>query len=373
MSQSLPFYFQSYRPAFSKLAALAAGLALFTQAGADAQVATTANISEVQTSITTGTPQTISGITYSNNRAEITSFTTSNGVEYAPIAYSGTVTTRLVRNPNAATGTNDVTYHMNNTSATSLHGSFAMQEALFNSNNLYQGTDNLFSNTGNSSGNNNNIERVDVIFSEGLTVTQALAFLVLERGGSSHDGFQIAAITAMDGANVDGFGNLLSFDNGTYGTPNVFPASNASWQVTRNPVPGDGEGPTHSSSAITNQRLGGTTIAATDLADLGDLIYGYSIFAIDVDPNRLASDSVFTTPGTVDYGTAGSRAAANLLDVDSLAYLRGTTETAGGIDLVAYTGVAVNAITLIPEPTSFVSVGLGALLLGAFQRRRRKL
>ena len=65
-----------------------------------------------------------------------------------------------------------------------------LNNAVFN-----QGTDNIFSNKGNGDGNNNNIERVDVIFTSGISssVPSDAGFAILERGNIyAHDPFRIA-------------------------------------------------------------------------------------------------------------------------------------------------------------------------------------
>ncbi|HYC27791.1 MAG TPA: hypothetical protein VEB42_03230, partial [Chitinophagaceae bacterium] len=68
-------------------------------------------------------------------------------------------------------------------------------EQFLNVNFINQGTDNLFTNTGNGDGNMNNIERVDVIHANGLATSSPVdaGFAVLDRGNNNgHDGFRIA-------------------------------------------------------------------------------------------------------------------------------------------------------------------------------------
>jgi hypothetical protein len=101
------------------------------------------------------------------------------------------------------------------------------EQAAFNANNLNYGTDNLFSNQSDPNGNNNNIERVDVVFRKGLLATPALFFSVLERGVTGgHDPFKIAAITSINPqGSPAGYGPLIGVgpgsNFGTYGTTNL--------------------------------------------------------------------------------------------------------------------------------------------------------
>ncbi len=83
-----------------------------------------------------------------------------------------------------------------------------MEEAL-RSRLINRGSDNVFANQGGT--NINNIERIDYIFEEGITVpadTDEQGFLVLERGGN--DDFNIAPITSLDSNNdPDAYGTVI--------------------------------------------------------------------------------------------------------------------------------------------------------------------
>ena len=62
-----------------------------------------------------------------------------------------------------------------------------------------RGADNVFANQGDGNGNNNNIERIDYIFSSGFpyyNLTDRRGFVVMDRGGN--DQFKIAAILSLD-------------------------------------------------------------------------------------------------------------------------------------------------------------------------------
>ena len=92
-----------------------------------------------------------------------------------------------------------------------------MQDALL-SNIINRGTDNIFANQGNGSGNNNNIERVDFIAPNGLSAPDGenVGFLVLERGGN--DDFGIAPIISLDGnGDPDGYGTFTEISKTKWG------------------------------------------------------------------------------------------------------------------------------------------------------------
>ena len=361
----------------------------FMLSPAVAQTASTATVTSLVTTSTTAssTNQTVSGagtgtypsatnydIIYLGETTSITSFTTGTGVSavtYNPLNYGGSITTSLVRlsgnsttNPGGANQNNNLVYHrmtVNSGISRTVVGPYnPSQESLFNSNNLNAGTDNLFGNQGDGSGNNNNVERLDVVFSNGLVATDSLAFLVLERGGvTAHDGFGISAILSVDGlGNPTAFGSVILFGSGSYGTTALVPDT-TDWLILRNLAAAPNGDASHPSADSSNQPIGGTTVAVTaSTANRGlgitaaTTIYGYSLFGFDV--------------------TATT--SAELLDVaNNILFPKNTPSNtgAGGIDLIAYTGIAVNAV---PEPGTVGLLGMAAfvgMLLRSRKRSRR--
>lgn len=103
----------------------------------------------------------------------------------------------------AVTGAHHIVlYEQASTSGTNifLKSSYAatMEESL-RSAMINHGADNVFSDQGDSNGNNNNIQRIDYLFPDGLPVHSHIeqrGFLVMDRGGN--DRFKIAAVTALD-------------------------------------------------------------------------------------------------------------------------------------------------------------------------------
>jgi len=188
---------------------------------------------------------------------------------------------------------------------------------------LNQGTDNIFTNAGNGDGNNNNIERVDVIFPTGLNTaspTQA-GFAIFDRGvNNAHDPFRIVAITSLDAqGNPNGFGSVKTCtggngsNNGNWGHPTT---ANGNKQIACYVMRKDASDPYLRVSSNINQELGGVFYSFADLGiTSGQTLYGYSL---------LGSDGV------------ASPTSAQLLDLSNTSvYPTTTTESSGGLDLVA--------------------------------------
>jgi len=188
---------------------------------------------------------------------------------------------------------------------------------------LNQGIDNIFTNTGNGDGNNNNIERVDVIFPTGLnTASPAQAgFAILDRGASNaHDPFRIVAITSLDAqGNPNGFGSVKTCvggngsNNGNWGHPTT---ANGNKQLACYVMRKDAGDTYLRVSSNVNQEIGGVFYTFADLGiTSGEHLYGYALLA----PDGIATPT-----------------SAQLLNLnDATVYPTTTTESSGGLDLVA--------------------------------------
>ncbi len=292
---------------------------------------------------------------YDGRVSEILTYQTSTGT-YRPLAYAGTITTTLIRVPNpnftgSNANANNILYSRLSSSSGNTYNVSAPfigdEQQAFNSNNINVGTDNLFGNTGDGNGNNNNVERVDVVFGNGLIATNALAFAIFERGTTTgHDPFGIAAITAVDGSGrPTAYGPLVRFGSGSpygqYGTTDLLPSS-TDWLVTRNAVTNQNAPATLPSTVVSNQAMGGVTVAVVGTTaantlgiSAGTTIFGYSLFAGDITGT---GGQLLTDPTTFPRNSASSTGA-------------------GGIDLIAYTGVAFNEITpVIPAPAPAITL-----------------
>ncbi len=190
---------------------------------------------------------------------------------------------------------------------------------------LNQGTDNVFTNASNGDGNNNNIERVDVLFPSGLNTTSPAqaGFAIFDRGNNfQHDPFRIAAITSMDAqGNPTSFGAVKtcvggngSNSNGSWGHPSQ---ANGNKQLASYVLRKDVSDLFLRASSNVNQELGGVFYSFADLGiKAGQALYGYALLG----PDGLASPTT-----------------AQLLDLGNTAvYPIQTTEAVGGgLDLVA--------------------------------------
>lgn len=233
----------------------------------------------------------------------------------------------------------NVIWARQNGSATSVEGPIpTTEQATLGANNLYQGTDNLFTNTGNNQGNQANIERVDFLYNTAFQASANRAFVVLERGVSNaHDSFKIAAVTAVNGSGTPtAYGALISVTN--WGTTSLGTFASTVMRTDNTATT------PYIQSDITpaTQSLGGVLITMDTLVAAGTPIYGYSLFGFDVNTTSYS----LTNPS---------------------GFSRSTAQTNGGLDMVA---ANVGYLAEVPESGSFVLLGAGLVGLVAMRRRR---
>lgn len=185
-------------------------------------------------------------------------------------------------------------------------------ETALNSSIVNRGTDNVFVN--NDSGNGNNIERMDYVFSSGIAPGAAAnqGFVLFERNGN--DNLRIAAILSVDGSNnPTSFGTLLPITSGsTNWGGSAYSLTTTTFRDLDNSAAID----LRPHENIGAQTLKACWVTCDDLgiAD-GQTFYGYSLFAFD-------------TPA----GTASS----NLLDWTNATYFPTNTASAsGGSDMIS--------------------------------------
>lgn len=224
-------------------------------------------------------------------------------------------------------------------------------------NDLTRGSDNTFANGNTAS--DGNIERMDFVFTSGLSVSQGLAFAVLDRGAAGgHDPFKIAAITGWDSVNnvPTSYGTLVS-QAANWGATNA--VANFGYTLLRYSASDNGGDAnnlaTHNASAAgTNQGLEGVLFTGSALGlSNGQTIYGYSLFASDV---------------------TGS--GSTLIDYTNATYFPTNTAGAGagGIDLAAVNGLSLQDIAFspVPEPSTYALAGVVVMVGGAIIHRRRR-
>ena len=284
---------------------------------------------------------TFSGINYtynygadaatSNNIQTLNNFVA--GSTYLPL--TGLPLQVYFRRETASTSRSILYYHgaLNDTTLNLERPYEESMETVFNGyNNFNAGTDNIFVNVGdNLNGNNNNIERVDVIFPGGATITDATkaGIALFERGiNNQHDKFSIAVITAIDGSNnpTAYYNSIKVMGNGSYGTTPLLGTSNLEYYILRKDISTTNN---LQYSAVVSQNMGGVFFKFSDFGmGPGQItVYGYSIM-----PNDAGAT---TGADFLSYGTS-----SNL-------YKNNTTNTDGGLDLVAITGIA-NLIGILP-------------------------
>ena len=175
-------------------------------------------------------------------------------------------------------------------------------EAVLLSRIVNRGVNNIFVNRG---GDDNNIERVDFVFLNGLTLSaeqlNAFGFLITERGGNN--GFQIAAITGIDGGgNPTAFGALAAVAASSWSDSDVSIA-------TTTLLKGAADAELRPAENIESQALSGVYVSAASLGvTAGSTFYGYAIFPSDV---SASSDLV----GLTDVPLNTTNAAGGGLDL----------------------------------------------------------
>ena len=270
------------------------------------------------------------GVSPNNSVVSLTGFT-AGGVGYTyAAALTGNVKLRRVNNASvtgnftlvwAETVTNGTIFNMVPTYQNDM-------ETFFNNRVYNKGTDNFFDNT---SANSNNIERLDWILNNSFSTPapSQFGFAIFERGAvGAHDPFCIAAITSLDGlGNPATYGTIVRVATANYGEPG--PAVN--YRILKALVPGD-----LLDAGTANQNRGGVFVTAQSLGIGANVpFYGYSLFSSDLPAGA--------TP-------------ANLVDYTNATNFPTNTGNAGGIDLIAITGISVSNTTLPTRFTSFNAV-----------------
>lgn len=315
----------------------------------------------------------VNGITYQGFSRPITSFTVGTTI-WDPAPASAVTTMTLKRSnlaPATASNNKQVVWQRCTSLANCPNGAGSgtsivrgtlptTTQATLRQNNIYLGTDNLFANTGNTAGNQSDVERVDFVFSSGYLANSNSAVSVFERGVlSGHDAFAIAAITGFDSSSNPTYSSLLGFINGSWGTTDLLTASD--YQTTR--ILNNSSGQFSDSGGVT-QNFGGELILLTQLASANTTVYGYSLFAYD----------------TYTASTGGTCNLAQLSNIaNTSCYNYSTSDTAGatnggGLDLLsANLGVSAvrgtTPVRRVPEPLSIIGTILGGI--GAFVAKKK--
>jgi hypothetical protein len=260
----------------------------------------------------------------SSDITSITSFNTSSATNFIPIPFPGAVI-KLRRVANAViTDTRNFITSWNKASLMPLAGGtsgtfnfiapkITSMEASLLSNNINSGYDNFFNNT-TGDPHYNNIERVDYVVPSGFAAAHSankIGFAIFDRGAG--DDFKIAAITSIDASgNPTGYKSLLSVPASGFSPAGLMPSDFDYAIIVSDPAVASGE--SRPSTRLT-QNMRGVFISLQNLGiAINETIYGYSLFAQDVNP---ASGHVLTNPATFPTNTSFSNC-LDLVNVNSL-------------------------------------------------------
>lgn len=298
------------------------------------------------------------GTDATNNNLELTDFTAGGKKYMVSEAAPTTVKLRRVNNPQV----NDerhILFFMDNTadnSATSgqppyyLRNGYAdNMESAFSGRILNRGSDNILGNINEGNCNYNNIERVDIFFSQNqLTYANGgNGVVIFERGRMPgyHGRIKVALILSKDANNTPtAYSNVISITNGpissggSWGETDV--TQPTAFTVLRKNNSAEDMKKTYATlDASEAQRLGGLFIAFSDFGlATGTPVVGYSFMAGD-----------FTGSTAVD-----------ILDINNPAIYPLNTDAAdngvGGMDLITVTGAFYDPTAPAPLPVSFGTV-----------------
>jgi len=170
-------------------------------------------------------------------------------------------------------------------------------ENIINSNIVNRGSDNLFSNSPTTRAN---IERVDLVYGNGIYVFEATlqGFLINERGGN--DNFKLAAITGINASQtVTSLGNLVAVSASSWGQ--VGPQIDTRVMSRRL-----GTDPNlRPKQDVTTQPISGIYVSFADLGiPNGATIYGFALFPNDV-TSSMNLISLTNVPTNTNQGSDG--------------------------------------------------------------------
>lgn len=294
-------------------------------------------------------------VRFENTTIAVSSFLDAAGNRYTQNSVANIAYVR--RNTTAGNSNNTSAWYTDATTAGRFEAPYATTDpTLLLGNNILRGSDNTFANG--TDATTGNIERLDFVFTAGLTANLNTAFSVFDRGAAGvHDSVKIAVITGWDSVNnkpTSYGGNLVGVNSVNYGAAN--PIADFDYHLFRYSN-GDNLGAGaywDSNTEAGTQGIGGTIISMYDLGiAAGTTIYGYSLMGYDV-----------TNGGSM----------ANLVDWTNTTYYRSDTTGAtgtGGIDLSAVNGVLYNRAA--PEPATYGALFMAAALGGWMLHRRKQL
>jgi uncharacterized protein (TIGR03382 family) len=282
-------------------------------------------------------------VTFNNTQTRVDSLVAGSLLYEVDTSISTQVFIRRSTNP-AVASLNDsrVWYRTAGNNSTLLGNRALTLGDAITGNDLFRGANNLFTNDNSGS----NIERVDLVWSGGVTFQDGQAISVFDRNAANvgSNAFQVALITAVDGSGTPtAYSNVIEQADGWGLGTDVSPAANSrifNYEGTND----DTSGAATIDAAVTNNVVRGILFRLEDFGIApGTVVYGYSLMDIDV-----------------------SNSPAQLLDWDNASAF--PIGTANSIDLAGVNGII---FTAVPEPSTFGIAALAALGAGQLLRRRR--
>lgn len=294
------------------------------------------------------------GYTFRNETFNVVSFTA--GTNKTVDSSATTTFIRRSSDPDANSNVWTVRDGTTGSNIRAVNPSTGTLETVLSGNNVLQGANDLFVNTGGSPATaNSNVERIDFYWNGGFTTVSDQGFAVFDRG--RNDGFQIAVITGWDTATnrPTAYGATKDIAASTYGTNLAADwvaggSTETTFEATFLRFNTDSTLTSLTSSEnATGQGVGGVFISFADLGLAnGTVVYGYSLMAPDV--------------------TATNATLASLVDWNNTSvYLNNTSDTVGSIDLAGF-----NGRRFVPEPATYGAIFLFVSVAAIVLHRRRQ-
>lgn len=200
-------------------------------------------------------------------------------------------------------------------------------ELAFTGRTINRGSDNILGNLGNGQGNNNNIERIDVVFDapRDIKANNGNGITLFERGTpTNHGGIKVALILSIDAqGNPTSYSNIYTVTNSAWAPTDV--VANKPFGIMNSTAWGGGVPAPYKIGAIdaVTQSIGGVFIPFVGTFGLSatstPTVYGYSIMAGDVTATNSSEILDFTNSSIYPTNTDGN------------------DNTIGGMDLIAVT------------------------------------
>lgn len=296
------------------------------------------NIVSIETELIAGTPGVVdingTDYTFEGNRTALTSFTAASGSTYAITS----VADNAIVNTNSVSSDQNSFWYRNGSTSNSVQSEIppSTYSEFVRINDINRGTDNTFVN-GTAREDEGNIERLDFIFSEGVSFGLDQAIAIFERGAANgHDSYRVSLIGSLD---ENGAAQTTVGDRFSQGTWSGDLTGGIGYSIFRSAPSTQTDG-IYNVAGGNGQVVGGQALTLEDFGlDAPVTIFGYLIYADDYDFHSVA----------------------DIQDVDL-----DITNTTSGIDLASATSFIY---TVVPEPNSALLLMSSILFLSCRRKR----